>query len=151
MKRYFVTCLVLALVALIFIGYPQGFTRSGFSAGQRRGTRTRTSPATPKRPGIDYSTFSHATKSTKALATLAIKYRRKTGRRSESFLTYLTFLITTLASAAIELSFSRALNRLSAGIAIQKLRRVTKRVTAFAIRAVHSSSRSNSRMTSIRT
>jgi hypothetical protein len=61
MKRYLVTWLVLALVALIFIGYPQRFTQSGASAGQRRGTR-RPAPTTAKKPGTDYSTFSHATK-----------------------------------------------------------------------------------------
>lgn len=62
MKRYTVTSLGLALVALIFFVYPQEFSQSGGAAGQRRGARRTAPPQAARKTSIDYSRFSHSTK-----------------------------------------------------------------------------------------
>ncbi len=62
MKRYTVTSLVLALVALIFVFYPQQFSHSGAVVGQKRGARRVARPRATRKPAINYSRFSHATK-----------------------------------------------------------------------------------------
>jgi hypothetical protein len=62
MKRYAIISLVLALVALIFLFYPQQFSQGGATVGQKRGPRRPAKPRTPIKPAIDYSKFSHATK-----------------------------------------------------------------------------------------
>lgn len=41
---------------------PDWFSDSGVAAGQRRGVRPRTRPGPVRRPAVDYSRFSHATK-----------------------------------------------------------------------------------------
>jgi hypothetical protein len=58
MKRYQVTFLIFALVALV---YPHLFS-SGAVANQKRRARRVPGPQTTSKPGIDYSRFSHFTK-----------------------------------------------------------------------------------------
>jgi hypothetical protein len=62
MKRYTITFLVLALVALIFVFFPHQFSQDGMAAGQKRRVRRPVKPRTATKPAIDYSKFSHATK-----------------------------------------------------------------------------------------
>jgi hypothetical protein len=70
MKRYLVTLLIFALVALIVFSYPQQFSSSSVANGQtrlKRLQRLRRSPrsvAKPQTAGsrVDYSNFSHSTK-----------------------------------------------------------------------------------------
>src|SRR5258706_16395477 len=62
MKRYTITSVLLALVALILFVYPQQFSQSGGVRGQKRPARKPATPA-PSGPGAkDYSKFSHSTK-----------------------------------------------------------------------------------------
>ena len=65
MKRYIVASFAFALVVILFASYPQ-FSDSGSVAGQRRGTRRNVRPAATRKPGVDYSRFSHATKEHRA-------------------------------------------------------------------------------------
>ena len=62
MKRYLTTSVLIALVAALFFFYPQHFSEGGAVAGQSRGTRRGARPNPAKKPAIDYSRFSHATK-----------------------------------------------------------------------------------------
>ena len=62
MKRYIVTSFVLALLLLFSFSYPQQFSESGGVAGQRRSPRRNVRSNQPRKPAIDYSRFSHATK-----------------------------------------------------------------------------------------
>jgi hypothetical protein len=62
MKRYLVTSLVLALVALILFVYPQQFSSSGGVVGQKRRPHRVAAPPAARKGAVDYSRFSHATK-----------------------------------------------------------------------------------------
>jgi hypothetical protein len=62
MNRYRVTSLLLALIALIFVCYPQQFSQSGGASGQKRRPRRITRPGASRKAAIDYSRFSHGTK-----------------------------------------------------------------------------------------
>ena len=84
MKRYSVTLLVLALVAFIAIIYPQQFSQSGSSAGQRRGTR-RAAPPAARKPSIDYSKFSHATKEHKEACNTCHKVPTENWKKVREF------------------------------------------------------------------
>jgi hypothetical protein len=61
MKRNIVASFVLALVMIFLASYPQ-FPDSGSVAGQRRTTRRNPKPPATRKPAVDYSRFSHATK-----------------------------------------------------------------------------------------
>jgi len=62
MKRYIFTAFVLASVGLFCFSFPEWFSDSGIVAGQRRGTRPGARSPSARKPAIDYSRFSHATK-----------------------------------------------------------------------------------------
>lgn len=68
MNRYRITSLMFALMALIFLVYPQHFSTGSAVAGQKRQKRhTRSprriaAPQTTSKTRVDYSNFSHATK-----------------------------------------------------------------------------------------
>jgi hypothetical protein len=64
MKRYPVTFLIFALVALIVFFHPQQFAKSGVVTGQKRPKRLqrRVAKAPTASIRVDYSNFSHATK-----------------------------------------------------------------------------------------
>ncbi len=67
MKRYSITRLIFALVALIVLFYPQQFSKSGVVTGQKRLKRLQRSPRSVAKPPpasirVDYSNFSHSTK-----------------------------------------------------------------------------------------
>jgi hypothetical protein len=62
MKRYTIASVLLALAALMLLGYPQQFSLNGGAAGQKRPPRNPVTAA-PSGPGAkDYSKFSHYTK-----------------------------------------------------------------------------------------
>lgn len=62
MKRYLTTSLVFALLAAVFVFYPQFISDGGGVAGQRRGARRNVPRQRAPTARIDYSQFSHATK-----------------------------------------------------------------------------------------
>ncbi len=62
MKRFTVTSLIIALLALMFVFHAEQFSSSNSVAGQRRRTRPRQRPVATRKPRIDYSRFSHATR-----------------------------------------------------------------------------------------
>ncbi len=84
MKRYTVTLLVPALAALIFFVCPQQFSQNGSAAGQRRGTR-RTAPPQARKPSVDYSKFSHATKEHKEACKTCHKVPTPNWRKAREF------------------------------------------------------------------
>lgn len=51
-----------SLLAAVVVFYPQLFSESGGVAGQRRGARRSVKPGVTRKPAVDYSRFSHATK-----------------------------------------------------------------------------------------
>ena len=85
MKRYTVTSLGLALVALVFFVYPQEFSQGGGAAGQRRGSRRPAQPQATRRPSIDYSKFSHATKEHKEACKTCHKVPTPNWRKAGDF------------------------------------------------------------------
>jgi len=65
MNRYRITFLMLGLATLIFLVYPQHFSKSAAAAGQKRqkiAPRRVGAPQMTSKARVDYSNFSHATK-----------------------------------------------------------------------------------------